>query len=290
MTDTLTGTSPLRLRQEGEDWTALLDRALLPAVEEHGYVLARGFEIDTERFDRIVRSSSSALTLDPARVFHGSAAQLVDSGHHDMGLHLENGATPYAPDLLWFCCLKAASSGSQTTICDGQRAYAEMDPEVRDAFARTPIRYERRVDAQMWRRLAAFMSGRSDPAQATVTDLYEQCRPGAQVEIELLDDDSVRYVFDVRVVDRTRWSATPAWASSLLGPSYNYEPPTITFADGAPIPQEYVAECERATAAVTEEIAWQNGDLVLIDNSRVMHGRRAITDPDRTILNAQSML
>ena len=30
------------------------------------------------------------------------------------------------------------------------------------------------------------------------------------------------------------------------------------------------------------------GDIVLIDNTRVMHGRRAITDPERTILNAQS--
>ncbi|CAM3660609.1 hypothetical protein GCM10009799_47040 [Nocardiopsis rhodophaea] len=33
---------------------------------------------------------------------------------------------------------------------------------------------------------------------------------------------------------------------------------------------------------------WEDGDIVLVDNSRVMHGRRAITDPDRTILNSQS--
>lgn len=44
------------------------------------------------------------------------------------------------------------------------------------------------------------------------------------------------------------------------------------------------------TALVTENLDWQHGDAAVIDNTRVMHGRRAITDPDRTIYNALSYI
>ncbi|MGR3520867.1 MAG: TauD/TfdA family dioxygenase [Roseovarius sp.] len=33
----------------------------------------------------------------------------------------------------------------------------------------------------------------------------------------------------------------------------------------------------------TVEINWQDGDIAVIDNTRVMHGRRAIKDADRQL-------
>jgi alpha-ketoglutarate-dependent taurine dioxygenase len=48
-----------------------------------------------------------------------------------------------------------------------------------------------------------------------------------------------------------------------------------------------IAEYTEVSEKVTEEIQWEDGDIVLIGNTRVMHGRRAITEPERTILNAQ---
>lgn len=35
--------------------------------------------------------------------------------------------------------------------------------------------------------------------------------------------------------------------------------------------------------ACTVEINWQDGDIAVLDNARVMHGRRAIADTDRTL-------
>ncbi|MFE4425133.1 TauD/TfdA family dioxygenase [Streptomyces sp. NPDC056817] len=269
--------------------TALHEAGLDELLADAGHLLIRGFAPSVEDFNALVQTYSSRTTLDPARVFHGDAAQKVDSGTDAIGLHVENGATPYAPDLLWFHCVKAASSGSQTTVCDGYRVWDALSERAKELFAGQPISYTRTVPAELWRRLAAFLAGDGrSPGEATVADLYAQANPGSKVEFTELADGSLHYSFQVFAAHPTKWSTRTAWANSLLGPSYNYESPQIRFADGSAIPEDITAEYAEVTERLTEEILWQDGDIVLIDNSRVMHGRRSITDTNRTILNSQS--
>jgi alpha-ketoglutarate-dependent taurine dioxygenase len=270
----------------GELHRAGLDGLLATA----GYLVIRGMHPTVGDFNSLVRHYSSRTTLDPARAFHGDAAQKVDSGYGPIGLHVENGGTPYAPDLLWFCCVKAARTDSQTTVCDGFRVWDALSGRARQLFTAKPIKYTRgNIPAALWRRLAAFLAGDGTKAQdMTVADLYRLANAGAQVRFDEAPDGSVSYEYVVHAAHPTQWSGRIAWANSILGPSYNYEAPDIRFADGSAIPDDVVAEYTEVTEMLTEEVQWQDGDIVLIDNTRVMHGRRAITDPGRTILNAQS--
>ena len=269
--------------------SALLEADLDTMLASAGHLVLRGFELSVEDFNALVGHYSSRTTLDPARSFHGDVAQKVDSGHDPIGLHIENGATPFAPELLWFHCVKAAASGSQTTVCDGFRVWDALSDQAREVFSAQPISYARSVPARLWQRLAAVMAGDGRaPEDCTVDDLYALANPGSDVEFKQDADGTLHYCYRVFAAHPTKWSRRTAWANSLLGPSYNYEAPVIQFADGTAIPESVVAEYVEVTAALTEDIAWEDGDTVLIDNSRVMHGRRAITDPDRTILNAQS--
>lgn len=272
--------------QLSELHTAGLDQLLI----ETGHILIRGYSPTVEDFNALVAAYSTRLTMDPARAFNGSAAQQVDSGYDPIGLHLENGATPFGSDLLWFTCVTAARSGSQTTVCDGYRVLDRLSAEAREAFAAQPLRYTRSgIPRQLWQRLAAFLRGDgAQPREMTVEDLYAVANPGAQVRFSLDRDGNLSYDYVVSAAGPTRWSDRLAWANSLFGPSYNYRSPDIRFADGRPIDDDLLAEARQACEEVTEEIDWQDGDVVLIDNSRVMHGRRAITDPRRSILNAQS--
>ncbi|WP_406288650.1 TauD/TfdA family dioxygenase [Embleya sp. NBC_00896] len=268
----------------------ILDTAahLVPLLARTGYVLLRDFAPTLDDFNALVRTCSARITLDPARAFYGDAAQMVDSGHDPIGLHIENGATPYPPDLLWFHCVTAADSGSQTTVCDGQLLAEALDVETLDLFRRQRIVFSRRVPAELWRRFVAFGldDGRS-PDEIGAADLH--ALTGAHdVEITVHPDDSITYAHATYGAHPSRWSTEIAWANSLFGPSYNYETPDIRFEDGSPIPKDVLAEIAEVAERVTEEVLWQSGDVLLIDNSRVMHGRRAITDPRRTIVNAQS--
>jgi alpha-ketoglutarate-dependent taurine dioxygenase len=266
-------------------------RRLLSLLAAEGVLLLRGFEVSPEGFAQLVRRVSSRVTLDPAREFRGDVAQKVDAGHAAVGLHCENGNTPFQPDLCWFHCERAADRGSQTTVCDGYAVWDALSAGARAAFSRQPIRYLRRVEAQRWRRFVSHArGGQPAPEQVTVADLRALAAGRADLHIEPNADGSIVYSFVTGAVHPTLFGSRPAFANSILGPSYNYEAPVISFADGTPLSADLLAEVRQVTERLTEDIDWQDGDVVLIDNTRVMHGRRRIEDPRRSIFNALSFI
>ncbi|MFI7576097.1 TauD/TfdA family dioxygenase [Micromonospora sp. NPDC049497] len=261
-------------------------------LRESGFIVFRGFRADLELFSALVHAVSGRITLDPAREFHGGdVAQKVDAGTDAIGLHIENGNSPFAPDLTWFFCEKAAAEGSETTVCDGYRVWDEFSEETRAQFTAQDIAYSRRVEEDRWKAFVRHQLGDAKPAdEITVDDMRGLATGPGKTLIEPLDGGAIRYEFQVPAAHATLFGSRLAFANSILGPSYNYEKPRITFADGTEFAAELMRETEERTAALTEDLAWQDGDVALIDNTRVMHGRRRILDPARTIYNAQSYL
>lgn len=278
--------------REGASLDSLNKDTLLETLADAGYLLLRGFRTDLGGFSRFVQRMSCRVSLDPARKFHGGeVAQKVDAGFDALGLHCENGNTPFQPDLCWFFCEKAAREGSQTTVCDGYRVWEALSPSTRERFLAEPIQYSRHVDTPRWKSFVFHsLQGRKPMEQLEIGDLVELVRDRDSTTLELNPDGSIAYFFRVPAAHRTLFSERLAFANSILGPSVHYEKPRISFASGAPIPDEVLAEVSRVTEALTEELDWRDGDVALIDNSRVMHGRRAILDPSRSIYNALSYL
>jgi alpha-ketoglutarate-dependent taurine dioxygenase len=54
--------------------------------------------------------------------------------------------------------------------------------------------------------------------------------------------------------------------------------------DGSQIPATAVDEFERLADAASYAIRWREGDVAVVDNSRVMHARGPVRDPARRIL------
>ncbi|MFC8174155.1 TauD/TfdA family dioxygenase [Streptomyces sp. NPDC057242] len=290
------GTGTGKLVTPGADGASLGDldpRAVVRLLAEAGHVVLRGFRPSVEEFSLFVKNHSDRVTLDPARSFHGGdVAQKVDAGTDAVGLHLENGNSPFGPDLTWFLCEKAASHGSQTTVCDGYRVWDAAEEADRAAFAQD-ITYARRVEEAKWKQFVLHQTGGAKPLEdITFEDfraLVESAPDGrASTTLVQLEDGSAHYTYRTGAAHATLFGERLSWANSVFGPSYNYEKPVISFADGSPLGEELTARMKRLTDRLTEDIEWQDGDVALIDNTRVMHGRRAITDTRRTIYNAQS--
>ncbi|XDO64554.1 TauD/TfdA family dioxygenase [Streptomyces sp. RLB1-33] len=139
--------------------------------------------------------------------------------------------------------------------------------------------------------MAHHLLGRTKPAdEIGVEELLALAGQLPGTEIVPQDDGGVRYSFTTPAAGTTVFGPRPSFANSILGPSFNYEKPTITFADGTALSPQLLAEVEEVTARLTENLDWQDQDAAVIDNTRVMHGRRAITDPHRTIYNALSYI
>ncbi|GAU69232.1 AMP-dependent synthetase and ligase [Streptomyces sp. NBRC 110611] len=261
-------------------------------LADAGFLLFRGFRTGLAEFTAFVKAHSGRITLDPARSFHGGeVAQKVDAGTGAVGLHLENGNSPFGPDLTWFLCEKAAASGSRTTVCDGYRVWDAASDTARAVFGTQDIMYGRRVEEPKWKAFVCHQTeGRKEPDDVTFADLKELLGGTVTTTLQLNDDGSIHYAYRTGAARPTLFGSRLAWANSVFGPSYNYEAPRITFADGTAIPDALLAELRRITDDLTEELDWQDGDVALIDNTRVMHGRREILDPGRTVYNAQSYL
>lgn len=58
----------------------------------------------------------------------------------------------------------------------------------------------------------------------------------------------------------------------------------MTFADGSPIPADYIRHIQETGLALAVDVDWAPGDLLLIDNMLVGHGRRPFTGPRRVLV------
>jgi hypothetical protein len=56
------------------------------------------------------------------------------------------------------------------------------------------------------------------------------------------------------------------------------------FEDGSVIPAALVEAVKQVSGRLTAAVAWQQGDLLMLDNSRFMHGRTAVQDPDNRLI------
>jgi len=57
----------------------------------------------------------------------------------------------------------------------------------------------------------------------------------------------------------------------------------VRFADGSKIANDVITEIREVTDKLTLPVAWEAGDLIMVDNSRLMHGRYAFNDTRREI-------
>lgn len=73
--------------------------------------------------------------------------------------------------------------------------------------------------------------------------------------------------------------------TQVMGP--DELPQSVTFADGSPIPDEYVTQIRDRGLEAAVDVDWRVGDLLLIDNVLTAHGRRPYTG-DRRVLVAMS--
>ena len=57
----------------------------------------------------------------------------------------------------------------------------------------------------------------------------------------------------------------------------------VRFEDDSKIPNEIISEIQEVTDKLTYLVSWQKGDIVMVDNTRLMHGRKSFSDNQRDI-------
>jgi len=248
-------------------------------LSKNGWVLLRGFNTDLNKFSELLQQFCQQLTFDPAREFADKTSQKVDAGKNAVGLHIENGNTPFPPKYVSFYSAKSAKSGSQTTVCDGKELYNNMSVELQQKWSQK-VTVSRQLPANLWRKYVVDQH----PAVNAIDEVEDKhlndfiaANPNQRGTIN--SDGSLDYQLDIQpcltnAIDEQ--SNAMAFANAILGPSFNYEKPKYTFANGEQVSDVMIKETAKLAEKYTHEVTWQDGDVVVIDNKRVLHGRRAI--------------
>lgn len=247
-------------------------------LRDQGYVLIRNEGFDVNKFSQLMTSLCQRLTYDPARENVTQQSQKVDSGTQAIGLHIENGTTPLPPDIIAFFSEVSATKGSQTTICDGYVIWENLSETLKKKFSQ-PMTISRYLPKNIWQKYVANAFVIKDPVTVTWDDLkrFIELIPGQS--ITAAENEGVQYHLQMNMIRNDNLSGKPAFANAVLGPSYNYEAPRYCFADGELISDQLRSELAELCEQHTHEVAWQDGDVLIIDNKRFMHGRREILVP-----------
>jgi hypothetical protein len=252
--------------------------------------LFRGFPVKTaEDFDAFSLAfgygdfSYQASLSNAVRINHTTRVFSANEAPPDIEifLHHEMAQTPISPEKIFFCCLSAAEKGGATPVCRSDLLYANFRqryPDWARLFASLGLKYMMHMpggddptsgQGRSWRstlsveteseaeeRLAALgytWQWQEDESLVTRTPVLPA--------VKALPDGSESF-YNQLIAAHLGWKSTGSGKSEML-----------TFGNGDAIPIASLTALASIAAEFTVPVMWQNGDVALVDNHRVMHGR-----------------
>jgi alpha-ketoglutarate-dependent taurine dioxygenase len=276
--------------------------ALRNMLEDERCIIFRGFGASIESFQEL-----SNLLSDDFHDYRGggfTVGKLSRSTVNDnktlmtatgttqdfpMPLHGEMYYLGDPPDLIWFYCQVPVASGGQTTIGDGRQILKDLPSETQKLFGERGIRYDRIIPDGDWQ--VTFQAETRDSAQAF-------CRSQA-LDLKWDADGSAITQFRTSAL-RADAAGEMAFINSLQLIAYGEMAMRATggeklsrdirinlvvrWEDGTPIEPEILQQVAKAASLNEVDVSWEAGDIILVDNRSVMHGRRGSSGSDRKIL------
>jgi alpha-ketoglutarate-dependent taurine dioxygenase len=240
----------------------------------HGALLLRGFGADVAQFRRFARRfcPTSVMNESPGRqpIDPDANIHTVDGGTGAFSLHPELSREPWKPDAAFFACLTPPSRGGATTICDGAALVRALPSTLRAALLPRRLLYIKPT----WPALLDFWLGDLDPDDATLAAPPPAC-PYFFRRIE----GNVLRVFTRPALHRPMFLDEPAFGNFLLFARFNNHRNDFPLLDdGHPVPEQWLQAIRATGESLTAAVTWQAGDVLMLDNTRFMHGRTPILD------------
>ncbi|MEJ8566341.1 TauD/TfdA family dioxygenase [Elongatibacter sediminis] len=291
---------------------------LVREVCRHGAVVLRGFEWqDATAFNALVRSVAPESMeyeggITPRRRVQGVVHTSTDApAFVPIPLHAEMSYLDRIPRWVFFFCETPARRGGETPVVNLTRVFHALRPEVREPLVQRGIR------------LIQNLSGKKSLlAPRTWRDMFPDSDPGQVREVcerrgieAVFSGDRLTLVSQRPAARVHPQTGEPVWLNAVtLHDSFSWElghggrkllaaglaalesrrdervsaedrPAHALYGDGGEIPRDHVLHIRETLWDCSVSRAWERGDVMMLDNTRVGHGRNPFSGP-RCILAA----
>ncbi|HWF02467.1 MAG TPA: condensation domain-containing protein, partial [Candidatus Angelobacter sp.] len=302
---------PVVFRPEVDDvdlssWVAGNRLEVLEKLSRAGAALFRGFKIESlPQFRAFTQSVCPELieygerSSPRTKIDDGVYTSTDHPADQPIQLHNEQSYTLNWPLKIWFFCMQPSLTGGCTPIADSRKILKRLTPQTLEKFSRKQIMYMRNYGDGL---------GLHWPEVFQTTDksaVEQHCRE-ASIEFEWKDGNRLR-TRQVRPAVRTHpYTGEQSWFNHMLFFHITSLPPNVRdafisgikeedfpfntyYGDGSPIEPSVLEEVREAYAQETVAFPWQKGDILMVDNMLVAHGREPFTGP-RKIMVAMAEL
>lgn len=270
-------------------------------LHRHGAVLFRGFGAANQAdFGRVL----AGLGLKMMNYIEKATPRTELGGHiytatefpaeYPIAPHNELSYVNIWPGRICFFCVRPAPLGGATPLVDVRRVLARIDPAILDRFRR-----------QGWSLVRTFSPGIGPTWQHSYAvetrDALEAYLTQSAIAWEWLEDGRLRTRQMRPAIRRHPVTGEEVWfnhvafwhVSSLPGEiraqlvadfGAAFLPYATYYGDGTPIPDNVAEALRDAYDAETTSFAWRAGDLVVVDNMLVAHGRSTYSGPRQVLV------
>jgi alpha-ketoglutarate-dependent taurine dioxygenase len=269
-------------------------------LTERRALVFRGFDVTPEAIGPVL----DRLVPNRLPYVHGNSPRTRVQGNlytsteyppqFTISMHNELNYARRWPARLAFYCEVAAESGGATPVVDGELWLRSLDADLRAAFA-GGIRYVQNLHDGY-----GFGKSWQDTFETDDRAAVERYLADAAAEWAW-GPDGIRVTQHRPATTRHPVTGAEVWFNQAdqwhpagLGDQTASElydilepdefPQYVTFADGSPIPDAYVEQIQQQGLANAVDVDWRPGDVLLIDNVLVGHGRRPFEGKRRVLV------
>ncbi|MDI1463736.1 TauD/TfdA family dioxygenase [Catellatospora sp. KI3] len=274
----------------------LLDARLLTA----GACLLRGFDVpDATVFSQFVRVFGQEMAEYTYRSTPRSkVGDVYTSTEYPatevISQHNEMAYTSTWPTKIYFYSAIPAQRGGETPLADSNAVYERIPAHVRDRFEQHGVRYVRNYRAGLGVSWEETFPGLDREG-------VERFCAERGIVVEWLDGNSLRTTETCQAVSVHPQTGQKVWMNqahlfhvssineatrlALLEIMKEEDLPRNAYlGDGSPITDDDLAAIRAAYDAETLASPWQEGDLLMVDNMLMSHGRKSFEGPRKVLV------
>lgn len=274
---------------------------------KHGAILFRGFKINTpSAFARLTRSIAPPGLLDclddngpRTKITSGIYTSSEYPSELFLSLHSEYAYSHIFPARLFFCCVVEPGQGGETPVGDNRQILRELDPGVVEEFTRKQVKYVRNLHGGD----NGFGLSWQATFQTTDKSVVEKYCRDRLLDYEWKADGGLKLentcpctITHPRTGEQVWFNQAPQFHPSdypahifeSLSESYRGRehdmPQTSFFGDDTPIDVAALKHIRETMFKQACVFPWREGDVMMIDNVLVCHGRTAFSGPRKILL------